>query len=407
MKIFKEEMKKTHKILVPSMLPTHLSLVMEIFKNKGYDLEFLETSGPEIINTGLANVHNDTCYPAILVIGQLIEAIESGRYDKNTTALMITQTGGGCRASNYINILRKALVQKGLEEIPVISLSFSGVEESGIELDGKSWIQIAYCILLGDLIMMCYNQVKPYEIQKEESDRVREALKERIIEYLKGKETLNYFKIRKLAEEIVKEFHKIPKTTETKPKVGIVGEIYVKFSPLGNNKLEEFLLEEGAEPVLPPLWDFCIYALYNSIEDYKLYGKDKDKAQKAQFIYRFMELLQKDFMKIVKTNSSFRIPVNFSHMKSEASKVIGLGVKMGEGWLLPGEMLALVDEGVNNIIITQPFGCLPNHIVGKGMIRKIKEIHPKANIVSIDYDPGSSRVNQENRIKLMLASAQK
>lgn len=405
MKIFKEEMKKTHKILVPSMLPTHLSLIMEIFRNKGYELEFLETSGPEIINTGLANVHNDTCYPAILVIGQLIEAIESDRYDKDTTALMITQTGGGCRASNYINILRKSLAQKGLENIPVVSLSFGSVEDSGIELDGKSWIEISYCILVGDLIMSLYNQVKPYEVIKGSSDIAQNNAKDKILKYIKGNDKISYFKIRKLAKEIVEEFSAILKTNEIKPKVGIVGEIYVKFSPLGNNKLEEFLLEEGAEPVLPPLWDFCIYALYNSIEDYKLYAKDKDKAQKAQITYRFMELLQKDFMKIMKKYSDFRVSVSFSHMKKQASKVIGLGVKMGEGWLLPGEMLGLIDEGVDNIIITQPFGCLPNHIVGKGMVRKIKEIHPKANIVSIDYDPGSSRVNQENRIKLMLASA--
>lgn len=404
---FTQEMKKDYTILVPNMLPIHFKLIISILANYGYNMELLETSGPSIAQTGLKHVHNDTCYPAILVIGQLIDAIENGGYDKNKIALMISQTGGGCRASNYIHLLRKALIKAGYGNIPVISLNFSGTEKSsGFQLSPKIIQQLAYGVLLGDLVMSLYNQCVPYEVNKGSCDKEIESIIKNVSQYFRGRTIIRYKEIRILAIDIVKRFNNIERSGGQKKRVGIVGEIYIKFSPLGNNDLEKFLLSEDAEPVVPGLMDFCLYVVYNSIVDYKLYGRKAIGALSSKIMYNYMLSKQKDIINVIKENSNFVLPHDFEEGRKKVSKVISLGVKMGEGWLLPAEIIAMVAHGVNNVICTQPFGCLPNHIAGKGMIRKIREIYPKANIVPVDYDPSASRVNQENRIKLMLADSE-
>lgn len=404
---FTEEMRKDYTILVPNMLPIHFKLIIAILGNYGYNMKLLETKGPGIAQAGIKHVHNDTCYPAILVIGQLIDAIESGVYDRNKIALMISQTGGGCRASNYIHLLRKALDKAGYGNIPVISLNFTGTEKSsGFQLSPKIIQQLGYGVLLGDLIMMLYNQCIPYEIDTGNSDEAVDICVHKISEYFKGRTIIRYEEIKKMAKRIVNRFKNIKRTGEKKKRVGIVGEIYVKFSPLGNNELEKFLLSEDVEPVIPGLMDFCLYSIYNGVVDHELYGRKGVLAAVSSVLYKYILKKQKDIRNIVIQNSDFHVSHNFDEGRKNVSKVISLGVKMGEGWLLPAEIMGMVSHGVNNIICTQPFGCLPNHIAGKGMIRKIRELYPKANIVPVDYDPGASRVNQENRIKLMLADAE-
>ncbi len=405
---FTEEMKKDYTILVPNMLPIQFGLILKIMKNYGYHMELLTTDGPAIVEAGLKNVHNDTCYPALLSIGQLIHAIESGKYDTHKIALIMSQTGGGCRASNYIHLLRKALQKNGYGYIPVISLNFSGLEDNpGFQLTPQMMIQIAYGLLIGDLIMMLYNQCRPYEKIQGAAQKAVDICSRTVSERFTGNRLIRYGEVKRLYQFALDVFSKVPLDTAVKKKkVGIVGEIYVKFSPLGNNHLEDFLVSEGCEPVLPGLLDFCLYCIYNGIIDHELYGRSAKTAMLDKFIYKFVLDKQKDMIALIKKHGRFRAPQYFDDVRKLSQEIIGQGVKMGEGWLLPAEMVELITEGVHNIVCTQPFGCLPNHIAGKGMVRKIREKYPEANIVSVDYDPGASKINQENRIKLMLSTAE-
>lgn len=405
---FTEEMKKDYTILVPNMLPIQFGLILKIMKNYGYHMELLTTDGPAIVEAGLKNVHNDTCYPALLSIGQLIHAIESGKYDTHKIALIMSQTGGGCRASNYIHLLRKALQKNGYGYIPVISLNFSGLEDNpGFQLTPQMMIQIAYGLLIGDLIMMLYNQCRPYEKIQGAAQKAVDICSRTVSERFTGNRLIRYGEVKRLYQFVLDAFSKVPLDTAVKKKkVGIVGEIYVKFSPLGNNHLEDFLASEGCEPVLPGLLDFCLYCIYNGIIDHELYGRSAKTAMLDRFIYKFVLDKQKDMIALIKKHGRFRAPQYFDDVRKLSQEIIGQGVKMGEGWLLPAEMVELITEGVHNIVCTQPFGCLPNHIAGKGMVRKIREKYPEANIVSVDYDPGASKINQENRIKLMLSTAE-
>lgn len=405
---FTADMKKDYTILVPNMLPIQFGLILKIMRNYGYNMELLTTDGPAIIDQGLKNVHNDTCYPALLVIGQLMDAIESGKYDTHKIALIMSQTGGGCRASNYIHLLRKALQNNGYGYIPVISLNFSGLEENpGFHLTPQMMLQIAYGILIGDLIMQIYNQCRPYEVVPGSAQRAMEICMKTVANRFTGNRLIRYAEVRKLYQFVLEAFGRLKLDHSTpKKKVGIVGEIYVKFSPLGNNHLEDFLIAEGCEPVLPGLMDFCLYSIYNGVIDHALYGRSSKTALRSQMLYRFVLGKQRDMIRIINKHGKFRAPAFFDEVRKLSQQIISPGVKMGEGWLLPAEMVELITEGVNNIVCTQPFGCLPNHIAGKGMVRKIREHYPQANIVSVDYDPSASKINQENRIKLMLSSAQ-
>lgn len=402
---FTEEMKREYKILVPDMLPMHFKLITKMLEKQGYDMEVLTKTGPEIAEVGLRYVHNDTCYPAILVIGQFIEALQSGRYDVNKTALIYFQTGGGCRASNYISLMRKALKKAGFGHVPVISISLNGLEKHpGFKLSVGTIIRIFYCIFYGDLLLSLKNQVTPYEINKGDAQRLAEKITDELGQKV-GDMGVSFRKVRKNCQKIIEQFKEIPVRREEKVKVGVVGEIYVKFSALGNNGLERFLLDEGAEPVVPGLLDFFLYTVHAKITDYQLFGLNKKLYPVFKILYRFLLKKQKQFIAITEKDGYFDSPTPFDRIEKLIGGYMNTGVKMGEGWLLPAEMLELKDRGVKNIVCAQPFGCLPNHICGKGMMKPLKDKNPDINIVAVDYDAGATKVNQENRIKLMLACA--
>ncbi|MEG0778288.1 MAG: 2-hydroxyacyl-CoA dehydratase [Oscillospiraceae bacterium] len=404
--IFTKEMRKTHTILIPCMLPMHFKILANILTASGYKVEILDNSGKEVTDAGLRYVHNDACYPALLVIGQFITALESGKYDPHRVALMISQTGGGCRASNYIALLRKALERAGYGYIPVVSFSVVGLESNpGFKITLSLLHRMMYSVTYGDLLMCLLNQCRPYEINKGQSQALADKWTQEISDRMMSGR-IKYREIKENYAKIVRSFAEIPlRHTTEKVKVGIVGEIFVKFSPLGNNKLEEFLLSEGAEVVMPGLYDFLLYCVYNGILDAELYGMARMKAWLSGFAYRFLIKKQDDVINAVLEEGTFTPPGSFEHTRTLPEGYMGMGAKMGEGWLLTAEMLELIEEGVNNIVCTQPFGCLPNHIVGKGVMKHLREAKPGVNIVAIDYDPGATKINQENRIKLMLANA--
>ncbi len=403
---FTAEMKQTHTILIPDMLPLHFSFIEQILCQEGYRTKVLKNEGPAIVEAGLKYVHNDMCYPAIIVIGQMMQALQSGEFDVDKTALLITQTGGGCRASNYLHLLKKALDKAGMPQVPVISLNVSGLSPSpGFKLTLRILKKAMAAIILGDFMMMIKNQCEPYEVHPGDTKAVIDKWQAYFLEGWKTGKTTTFGSLLTYFPRMLEDFARVERREEFRPRVGIVGEIYVKYAPVGNNHLEDFLVSEGAEVVVPGLLDFCLYCVYNGIVDYKLYGKGSIKSFACQVAYRYLTKRQNKMYQMVEEHGVFRAPLGFSEKKDITETYIGQGVKMGEGWLLTSEMAELVTEGVKNIVCTQPFGCLPNHIVAKGMENKIKAIHPDANIVEVDYDPGASRVNQQNRIKLMLANA--
>lgn len=400
---FTKEMKKTHKILVPMMLPIHFAFLQNILCKDGYLVEILKTDGQQIIDEGLKNVHNDTCYPALLVIGQMIDALKSGNYDTEHIALAITQTGGGCRASNYIHLLRKALEQAGFGYVPVISVNFSKLEKnSGFSLTPKILLRLLYAFLYGDMLMWIKNQCKPYEKIKGSSD----ALVETWIESITAQfDSLNFIRLSKNYKEILHDFGNLDRDLRPKIQVGIVGEIYMKYAPLGNSSLEDFLIHEGCEPVISGVLDFGLYCLENSKIDHEYYNRNNKAYPFVKWASNYIQHLQDKGIKAIEADGVFRAPDTFKEVRACSEGIINRGSKMGEGWLLTSEMVALIKSGVSNIVCCQPFGCLPNHIVAKGMTRKIKNLYPSANIVAVDYDPSATKVNQENRLKLMLSNA--
>lgn len=396
------DMKKTHKILVPNMLPWHFEIIERVLRLDGFDLEILHNENKNVINEGLKHVHNDTCYPCLCVVGQYIDALKSGRYDLDKTALLITQTGGGCRASNYISLIKKALKAE-FPNVPVVSVNFSNLEkDSSLDISLGMFMRLAYSVIYGDTVMWCYNQTKPYEKEDGASDRARQEAVDFIVDkFARG----GYRKYIRINKKIIEIFAKVERTRERKVKVGVVGEIYVKYSSLGNNGLEKFLLDEGCEPVIPALMDFLLYCVVNVINDYKFYGHKRTTAFIYSLVYRYVYRMQKRIIKLYEKDGTFEPVHDFGHLRRCADRVINQGVKMGEGWLIPAEMAALAETGVKNIVCAQPFGCLPNHIAGKGVIRTLKNLYSDENIVAVDYDPSATKVNQENRIKLMLATA--
>ena len=400
--VWDESMKATHKILIPNMLPQHFLILQEVLKLEGYDAEVLTNDSRSVIDEGLKHVHNDTCYPCLCVVGQYIDALKSGKYDPNKTALLITQTGGGCRASNYVPLIRKALAAE-FPQVPVLSINFSGFEKgSSMKIGLKLLKKLFYAIVYGDSIMWCYNQTKPYEVQKGAADLARDnAVKFVVDKFAHG----GYKKLSKINGNIISTFAKVERSSEQKIKVGIVGEIYVKYAHLGNNRLEEFLISENCEPVVPALLDFILYCIVNVVNDYKLYGHNRGTAFIYKLVYKYAHKRQLKIIKQFESEGSFSPIHDFEHLRKCADKVLNQGVKMGEGWLIPAEMAALAETGVPNIVCAQPFGCLPNHIAGKGAIRTLKSLYKEENIVAVDYDPSATKVNQENRIKLMLATA--
>lgn len=403
--LFTKEMKEEYTILLPMMAPIHFNIIRNVFTHYGYKTILLDTEGPEIAQVGLKYVHNDTCYPALLVIGQFIHALQSGKYDLHRTALMITQTGGGCRASNYIHLLRKALAKAGFEYVPVVSLNLSGLEKnSGFTLTVPMLRRMAAGLVYGDALMLLRNQIQPYEFNVGEAQRLVDKWVETLSEQFSSGKGFTAKEIDTNLDNIARSFTEIKINRIPKIKVGVVGEIYVKYAALGNNNLERFLAEQGCEVNLPGIMGFMLFKVDNRLEDIKLYGGNKIKFNVVKMLMDYFTKLETSLIESVK-KYGFVPPSSYQHTKSLVKGVIGFGSKMGEGWLLTAEMLELTEAGYGNIVCAQPFGCLPNHINGKGMIRKIKSVDDRANIVAIDYDPGAPRVNQENRIKLMLAVA--
>ena len=402
---FTPDMKKTHKILIPNMAPVQFRILAASMENHGYQVELLGNCGERVAELGLKYVHNDTCYPALLVIGQFLDALDSGKYDLDHTALIITQTGGGCRASNYIFLLRKALEKAGYGNIPVLSLNFSGLEkDSGFQMTLPLARRALACIFYGDMLCALRNQVAPYENEKGAADKMVDLWVERLGRVLLAGKGYTAGEMKHTFPLIARDFKSIPVTRVPKVKVGVVGEIYVKYSPLGNNDLQKFLESQDCEVNFPGLMGFVQYCAFNMGEDHVLYGgKLAVKIGIDQFL-NWLDSIERAMLK-AEADAGFYAPGPFKELVEKPKGIISLGAKMGEGWLLTAEMIELVQGGYGNIVCAQPFGCLPNHIVGKGMIRKLKDDYPMSNIVAIDYDPGATRINQENRIKLMLANA--
>ncbi len=404
---FTEEMKKDYTILVPPMLPMHFKMIISVLRTYGYTLELLEDMGPHIADMGLKYVHNDTCYPAILMIGEFMNAILSGKYDPHKVAIIMFQTGGGCRASNYISLLRKALKKAGYGYVPVISFSLAGIEDHpGFKLTLPKLHGMLYAVVYGDLLLSLSNQCRPYEINKGQTKALADSWTKKLGRELGSGAKIRYNDIKENYKKIVADFAAIPLEKRRAVKVGIVGEIFVKYSPLGNNNLEDFLVSEGAETVVPGLMDFCLYCVYNNINDYRLYRRGSVFYMLlCKLAYKFVCDKKRDVCRIIEEDGNFEPLTDFTHTPSLTKGYIGTGTKMGEGWLLTAEMIELSKMGVKNIVCTQPFGCLPNHICGKGMMKLVKEKNPDVNIVAIDYDAGATQVNQVNRLKLMLANA--
>ena len=402
---FTREMKKDYTIITPNMAPIHFELIKNVLESFGYHIDLLRTTGREIADEGLKYVHNDTCYPALLSIGQLMHALHSGKYDLHKVALIMTQTGGGCRASNYIHLLRKALKKDGLDFIPVISLNLSGLESnSGFKITLPMIRQAIAALTYGDLLMLLKNQTKPYEVTPGESDALVDSWTNQLTKLFQQGKAFSQREVREYFQKIAQSFADIKRRDVEKIKVGVVGEIYVKYSPLANNNLEQFLFEQDCEVMVPGILSFMIFKVDNRLEDIRLYGGSQAKKQVCTLLKWYFTKYETDLIAAVKQFPQFTAPAPYSHLKELAGKVIGYGCKMGEGWLLTAEAMELVESGYGNVVCAQPFGCLPNHIVGKGMVRRLKDDYPDSNIVAIDYDPSATKINQENRIKLMLAN---
>ena len=404
---FTKEMRKDYTILCPQMSPIHFDLVEPAMRSCGYHIEVLKNDSKSAVNTGLKYVNNDACYPSLIVVGQIMEAILSGKYDINRIAVIITQTGGGCRASNYIGFIRRALKKAGYEHIPVISLNLSGIEENpGFKITLPLLLKAVYSLIFGDIFMRTLYRMRPYEVTPGSADALHEKWKKKCIDFLQkkypGKHEFN-----KLCREIIEDFDRLPIHEIRKPRVGIVGEILVKFHPTANNHLVELLEQEGAEAVVPDLLDFFLYCFYNANFKASNLGMSKMAAKKSNLGIKAVEWFRAPAAKAFAESKHFTPPAQIDKLANMAKEIVSLGNQTGEGWFLTGEMLELIENGATNIVCTQPFGCLPNHIVGKGVIKELRHKHPEANIVAIDYDPGASEVNQLNRIKLMLSTANK
>lgn len=387
------------------MLPMHFRLIVQVFRDEGYKIELLETSGPRIMEMGQKYVHNDACYPAILVIGQVLDALENGGYDPDHVAILYFQTGGGCRASNYIALMRKAFVRAGCPQVPVISFSLMGVEKHpGFKTPIPVLKKILYGLIYGDLLLSLYHQCAPYEIEKGSAEALSRTWTEKIARRMQegGGYSRN---LETNMREMLSDFAAIPVTGEKRKQVGVVGEIYIKYAPLGNNNLVRLLMSEGAEVTQPGLFDFFLFFVRHHAEENRLYGGPGPQRLFLNVAYRYQLKLQNRVIAVIKAFGRFRAPSPFEQTVERIRPFMGLGCKMGEGWLLPAEMLELYENGIKNIICAQPFGCLPNHVCGRGMMKPLKDRYPDMNIVAVDYDPGATRVNQENRIKMMLSGA--
>jgi predicted nucleotide-binding protein (sugar kinase/HSP70/actin superfamily) len=401
--LFTKEMKKTHTILAPQMSPIHFQFLEEAFKVSGYNLEVLPSVDKKAVDEGLKYVNNDACYPSIIVVGQLMEALKSGKYDINNTSLMISQTAGGCRATNYIAFIRKALKDSGLSHIPVISLNFAGLEKNpGFKYSPGLINKLLIALVYGDLLMKVLYRVRPYEKIKGSANLLYNTWVE------KCKESVRNGRHKEFKENIyniVKDFENFKITDEKKPKVGLVGEILVKYHPTANNDIVDIIEKEGAEAVVPDLIGFLLYVAYGADFKYSHLSGKKIEAMVNNGAIKAIEYYRRHMKKALSESKRFQPPISIEKLGKLATDVLSLGNQTGEGWYLTAEMIELILTGAQNIVCMQPFACLPNHVTGKGMVKELKRRYPKANITAVDYDPGASEVNQINRIKLMLSTA--
>ncbi len=397
--LFKRLVDEGYTVLVPDMCPIQFHLISRVAALDGLKFVVISPTDQKAKDDGLSVIHNDACYPVVIVAGAFMNALRSGKYDVNKTAVLITQTGGGCRASNYLSLFKKAFA-KEFPKVPVLSLNFSGLsEEYSLPLSLPRLIQLFYGILYGDMLMNLYLQARPYYPE----DVVEKALNDTLAKLDAQIGTRRFLQKKKNYGLILHHFKNLQPPAKRKPLVGIVGEIYVKYSPFANNHLSDFLHKEGCEVVYPSLMEFLQYFVYNCINDHDLYKMNRRTYLLWKIAYRYSLRICKEAAKALE-GTSFRPFEDFQALVKAGQKVISTGVKMGEGWLIPAEMVEYTSGAVKNIVVVQPFGCLPNHIVGKGMIRPVKQLNPDANIVAIDFDASSTSVNQENRLKLMLAN---
>ena len=406
--VFTKEMRKDYTILCPQMSPIHFSILQPAFNAAGYHLEVLPNDNKEAVDVGLKYVNNDACYPSLMVVGQIMQALLSGKYDLNKVAVIMSQTGGGCRASNYIGFIRRALKKAGYEYIPVISINLSGLEENpGFKITPALVLRGIYSVVFGDIFMKCVYRLRPYEAVAGSVN----AMHRKWVEVCKEFVSSGYpsrRKFKKLCRQIIEDFdNNIELLDVKKPRVGVVGEILVKFLPAANNHLVDLLESEGAEAVVPDLLDFLQYCFYNQNFKVKKLGFAKSKATAANWGIKVIDWFRAPATEAFKKSKHFNPPADIRDLGKMASDIVSLGNQTGEGWFLTGEMLELIHSGAPNIVCTQPFACLPNHVVGKGVIKELRRRYPQSNIVAIDFDPGASEVNQLNRIKLMLSTANK
>lgn len=405
--LFTKEMRKNYTILCPQMSPIHFDLLEPTFRRCGYNLVVLNNDNKGSIDMGLKYVNNDACYPSLLVVGQIMESVLSGKYDTDHLAVVMSQTGGGCRATNYIGFIRRALEKAGYQHIPVISINLSKLESNpGFKLTPMLLLRAVYAVNFGDIFMRCVYRMRPYEAVPGSVEEVHQKWIQKCCDFL-GRKYLSFNTYKQMCREMIAEFDAIPVLDIKKPRVGVVGEILVKFSPAANNRLVELLEHEGAEAVVPDLMDFMFYCFYNQLYKAENLGTSKKAAKISRLGIRAIQMLRKPMSDAFAASRHFIPPADIYETAKHAEEIVSLGNQTGEGWFLTGEMLELINTDTPNIVCTQPFGCLPNHVVGKGVIKELRKRHPEANIVAIDYDPGASEVNQLNRIKLMLSTAQK
>ena len=405
---FTKEMRKDYTILCPQMSPIHFDLLEVAFQASGYHVEVLPNDNKQAVDMGLKYVNNDACYPSLMVVGQIMEAILSGKYNTDKLAVIISQTGGGCRASNYIGFIRRALKKAGFGHIPVISINLSGLEGNpGFKITPSLALRGIYAAIFGDIFMKCVYRLRPYEAVPGSANAMHEKWKGVCKEFLsQGYPSRRRFK--QLCREIIEDFdNNLELLDVKKPRVGVVGEILVKFLPAANNHLVDLLESEGAEAVVPDLLDFLLYCFYNHNFKVSHLGMKKSKATMGNLGIKALEWFRAPATEAFKKSRHFDPPAKIDELGKMASEIVSLGNQTGEGWFLTGEMLELIHSGAANIVCTQPFACLPNHVVGKGVIKELRRRHPNSNVVAIDFDPGASEVNQLNRIKLMLSTANK
>ena len=405
--LFTKEMRKNYTILCPQMSPIHFDLLEPTFRRCGYNLVVLDNDNRNSIDMGLKYVNNDACYPSLLVVGQIMDAVLSGKYDTDHLAIIMSQTGGGCRATNYIGFIRRALAKAGYEHIPVVSLNLSKLESNpGFKITPLMLLRAVYAVTFGDIFMRCVYRMRPYEVVPGAVNEVHQKWIQKCCDFL-SKKVMPFSTFKRMCKEMIEEFDAIPTLAIHKPRVGVVGEILVKFSPTANNHLVELLEQEGAEAVVPDLMDFMFYCFYNQLYKSENLGTSKKSAAISKLGIKVIEMLRQPAWDAFQKSKHFDPPAYIADTAKNAAEIVSIGNQTGEGWFLTGEMLELIHSNTPNIVCTQPFGCLPNHVVGKGVIKELRKRHPEANIVAIDYDPGASEVNQLNRIKLMLSTAQK